>query len=720
MDINTTLAQELGIKKEQVDATMKLIDEGDTIPFIARYRKEVTGNLDDGTLRTLFERLDYLKNLEDRRQSILESIKEQGKLTPELESQIAVAMKLTDLENLYRPYKKKRKTRASMAKEAGLAPLADLLLKQQLSENDFLHEALSYLQPEKGIDSSEKALQGAYDIVAEMMADVPHFYDDAKAYIYKSGRLTSKEAKDDVEKRYASYAAFACPVKSIKNYQVLALNRGENDKGLSVSFAYDEFTLINEIARAYLLPHSPLEKEIRDVAEDAYKRLIAPVIENEIRGELFLKAEDASILLFKDNLRQLLLGAPLKGKRILGFDPAFVNGCKLASIDEHGKLLSVAVIYPTVGGSVRIEESKRILLETIRKDKIDYIALGNGTASRESEAFIDKTLQEAGLSLKVVIVNEAGASVYSASPLGAEEFPELPVEKRSAISLARRLQDPLAELVKIDPEAIGVGQYQHDMDKKKLSTALLGVVEDCVNEVGVYLNTASYSLLSYVSGIGPSLAKTIVDYRNANGPFLTRKDLHNVPHLGPKAFEQCAGFLRIQGGYPLDNTAVHPESYKAALSLLQEAGLSLNDLGTARADVCFSSLKVDEALASKLGVGLSTLQDIVKELQKPGRDPRDETASATLDNKVRDLKDLQPGMVLYGTVRNIVDFGAFVDIGVHQDGLIHISELSDTHISSPLEVVKINQIVKVKVLSVDLARKRIGLSLKQANDKPIA
>lgn len=720
MDINTTLAQELGIRKEQVDATLKLIDEGDTIPFIARYRKEVTGNLDDETLRNLSERLEYLKNLEDRRTSILESIKEQGKLTPELEGQIALAMKLTDLENLYRPYKKKRKTRASMAKEAGLAPLADLLLKQTLSENDFFHAALSYLNPDKGIDSNDKALQGAYDIVAEMMADVPHFYDDAKSYIYKSGRLSSKETKDDVEKRYASYAAFLCPVKAIKNYQVLALNRGENDKGLSVAFVYDEFTLINAIARSYLLPHSPLEKEIRAVAEDSYKRLIAPVVENEIRSELFVKAEDASILLFKDNLRQLLLASPLKGKRILGFDPAFVNGCKLASIDEHGKLLSVNVIYPTVGGNLRIEESKRILLESIRKDKIDYIALGNGTASRESEAFIGKTLQEAGLSLKVVIVNEAGASVYSASPLGSEEFPELPVEKRSAISLARRLQDPLAELVKIDPEAIGVGQYQHDMDKKKLSNALHGVVEDSVNEVGVYLNTASYSLLSYVSGIGASLAKTIVDYRNANGPFLTRKDLHKVPHLGPKAFEQCAGFLRIQSGYPLDNTAVHPESYPAALALLQECGLSLNDLGSAKADLCFAALKVDEVLAAKLGVGLSTLQDIVKELQKPGRDPREEASSAVLDNKVRDLKDLQPGMVLYGTVRNIVDFGAFVDIGVHQDGLVHISEMSESHIASPLEVVKINQIIKVKVLAVDLPRKRIALSMKQVDEKTIA
>lgn len=721
MDINQALAQELGIKIEQVEATLKLIDEGDTIPFIARYRKETTGSLDDATLRQFAVRLEYLKNLEDRRSSILGSIKEQGKLTPELEKEINAAAKLTELENLYRPYKKKRKTRASMAKDAGLSPLADLLLRQSISESAFFHEALSFVNPEKGIDTAEKALQGAYDIVAEMMADVPHFYDDAKNYIYKSGRLESKETKDDIEKRYSSYAAFSSSLKALKNYQVLALNRGERDKGLSVSFSYDRFTLINAISHSYLTPHSSLEKEIRLVAEDSYKRLIAPIVENEIRGELSLKAEDASILLFEDNLRQLLLASPLKGKRILGFDPAFVNGCKLASVDERGKLLSVNVIYPTVGGVSRIEESKRILLETIKKDKIDYIALGNGTASRESEAFIDDALREGHLLTKVVIVNEAGASVYSASALGSEEFPELTVEKRSAISLARRLQDPLAELVKIDPEAIGVGQYQHDMDKKKLSNALHGVVEDSVNEVGVYLNTASYSLLSYVSGIGPSLAKGIVGYRNAHGPFLTRKGLLQVPHLGPKAYEQCAGFLRIQGGYPLDNTAVHPESYKAALALLKESGLSLADLGTPKAEGILSSICVDSSLAAKLGVGINTLQDIVLELQKPGRDPREEASSAVLDSKIRDMKDLQVGMVLSGTVRNIVDFGAFVDIGVHQDGLVHVSEMSSTRISSPLEVVKINQIVKVKVISIDLARKRIGLSMKQVEDEtPIA
>jgi uncharacterized protein len=714
MNIPATLAQELGIRLEQVEATLKLLKEGDSVPFIARYRKEVTGSLDDVALRNLSERLTYLEGLEERRKSILESIAEQGKLTPELQSQIEACLKLSELENLYRPYKKKRKTRGSMAKEAGLGPLSEELLAQKVSESQFRADAGKYLNPEKGITSADEAIQGAEDIVAEMMADVPHFYDEAKAYIEKSGRLESKETKDDIEKKYASYAAFSCPLRQVKNYQTLALNRGENEKGLSVSFAYDKMTLINGIARAYLQPHSSLEAEIRVTAEDAYKRLIAPTVENDIRGELFLKAEDAAIILFKDNLKQLLLGAPLKGKRVLGFDPAFVNGCKLATVDASGKLLHVDVIYPTVGGSARQEESARILLSYLKNDRIDYIALGNGTASRESEAFIHETLDKAGLSIPVVIVNEAGASVYSASALGSEEFPDLHVEKRSAISLARRLQDPLSELVKIDPEAMGVGQYQHDLDEKKLSSALTGVVEDSVNEVGVYLNSASYSLLKYVSGIGPSLAKAIEEYRNANGPFKSRKDLHNVPKLGPKAFEQCAGFLRIEGGYPLDNTAVHPESYPATLLLLKEVGLSLSDLGSEKATAALTSIKDLQGLSTKLGLGVETLKDIISELLKPGRDPREEAHSAALSNQVKDIKDLQVGMILNGTIRNIVDFGAFVDIGVHQDGLIHISELSDERVASPLEVVHLNEIVQVKVLSIDLARKRIGLSLKQA------
>jgi uncharacterized protein len=714
MNIPQTLAQELGIRLEQVEATLKLMEEGDSVPFIARYRKEVTGSLDDVTLRNLSERLEYLKGLEERRKSILESISEQGKLTPELQASIEMATKLSDLENLYRPYKKKRKTKASIAKEAGLEPLEKELLEQNVSEERFVEDASHYINPEKNVLTKEDAIQGAEDILAETMADVSHFYDDARSYIEKSGRLESKETKDDVEKKYASYAAFSCPVKQVRNYQTLALNRGENEKGLSVSFAYDRMTLINAITRTYLKPHSPLEKEIRDVSEDAYKRLIAPTVENDIRSDLFLKAEDASIILFKDNLKQLLLTAPLKGKRVLGFDPAFVNGCKFATVDASGKLLHVDVIYPTVSGKERLEESKRILLSYLRNDKIDYIALGNGTASRESEAFIDETLKEAGLSLPVVIVNEAGASVYSASEKGTEEFPELPVEKRSAISLARRLQDPLSELVKIDPMAMGVGQYQHDLDEKKLSNALHGVVEDAVNEVGVYLNSASYSLLQYVSGIGPSLAKGIEDYRNANGPFKSRKELHNVPKLGPKAFEQCAGFLRIADGYPLDNTSVHPESYPIALSLLKEEGLALEDLGKANTSAKLASIGDIATLAMALGVGKETLQDIISELQKPGRDPREEAHSAVLSSAAKDIKDLKPGMILSGTVRNIVDFGAFVDIGVHQDGLIHISELSETRVASPLEVVHLNQIVKVKVLSVDLERKRIGLSLKQA------
>jgi uncharacterized protein len=717
MDIALTLAQELGIKQEQVAATLKLIDEGDTIPFIARYRKEVTGSLDDAVLRTFSERLEYLKGLEERRSAILASIEEQGKLTPELKEEIDKCLKLSELENLYRPYKKKRKTKASIAKEAGLGPLADYLLKQEGTESELLHFALSFVNPEKNVNSAEDALQGAEDILAELFADVPSYYDEARAYIEKTGRLSSKETKDDVEKKYASYAAFSCPVKMIKNYQVLALNRGEKEKGLGVSFDYDRFTIINSIVRHYLQPRSPFEKELRLVAEDSYKRLIGPSVENEIRSDLFLKAEDASIILFKDNLRQLLLAAPLKGKRVLGFDPAFVNGCKMATVDENGRLLHVDVVYPTVGGASRVEESKRAVVSLLVSDRIDCIALGNGTASRESEAFLKATLEEASLKTPIVVVNEAGASVYSASELGSEEFPELTVEKRSAISLARRLQDPLSELVKIDPYSMGIGQYQHDLDEKKLSNALEGVVEDAVNEVGVYLNSASYSLLKYVSGIGPSLAKAIVSYRDEHGPFKKRADLREVPKLGPKAYEQCAGFLRIAGGYPLDNTAVHPESYKAAIALLASAGLALTDLGTPKADAALALISSKPGLAASLNLGEATLQDIIKELRQPGRDPREETKSAVLSLEARDIKDLKPGMILNGTVRNIVDFGCFVDIGVHQDGLVHISELADNRVASPLEVVHLGQIVKVKVLAVDLERKRISLSIKQAKEE---
>jgi uncharacterized protein len=474
-------------------------------------------------------------------------------------------------------------------------------------------------------------------------------------------------------------------------------------------------TIINEIARKYLLRNSPYEKEIRSVCEDSYKRLIAPAVENEIRNDLFAKAEDASIIIFKDNLKQLLLSAPLKGKRVLGFDPAFINGCKLASVDSSGKLLHVGVIYPTIGGKEKKEESEKLLLSFIKNDKIDYIALGNGTASRESEAFINDVIKRNGLEVKLFIVNEAGASVYSASVLGGEEFPSLSVEKRSAISLARRLQDPLAELVKIDPYSLGVGQYQHDLDQKKLSSALHGVVEDAVNEVGVYLNNASSALLSYISGIGPSLAKTIEKYRDENGPFKSREELRKVPKLGPKAYEQCAGFLRIIDSNPLDNTSVHPESYKTSIALLAKLGFSLSQLNSEEAKSSLSNIKDYHSLAIELNVGEPTLKDIVQELIKPGRDIRLEAASATLSQEVTDMKELKVGQVLMGTVRNIVDFGAFVDIGVHQDGLVHISELSDKPVSSPLEVVHVNEIVKVKVISIDLPRKRIGLSIKQAN-----
>ena len=716
MDIKLTLASALSITPAQVEAVLGLLDEGDTIPFIARYRKEKTGSMDDVTLRQFDELLASLQNLEKRREAILSSVEEQGKLTPELREAILSATKLNDLENLYRPYKKKRATRGSVALERGLGPLADYLSAQRGSEESLAGEARRYLNPEKNVSTVEEALQGAMDILSERAADEASFYDFAKAYIYKTGRLISKETKEDIEKTYLTYASFSCPVKALKNYQFLALSRGEKEKKLSVSYEYDRFTIINEMCRRLVLPHSPFETRLRETYADSYKRLIGPSVENEIDGELFTKAEDASIVLFQDNLRQLLLVPPLKGKRILGFDPAFVNGCKLAAVDERGKLLEVGVVYPTIGGALRLEESKRTILSFIAKYKIEIIALGNGTASRESEAFLSSLIQENHLSVGLVIVNEAGASVYSASPLGTEEFPSLPVEKRSAISLARRLQDPLAELVKIDPMSIGVGQYQHDMDEKKLSKALSGVVENVVNEVGVYINNASPSLLSYVSGIGPTLAQSIFLYREANGPFKSRKELLKVPKLGKKAFEQSAGFLRIPDGDPLDNTGVHPESYPAALSLLRELGLTPVDLGTPKAVSALSSLSDLPGLSKRLGLGLETLTDIVEELKKPGRDPREKVEQAVLADGVRDIKDLKVGMMLSGTVRNVMDFGLFVDIGVHQDGLVHVSELADHFVSNPLEVARINDIVKVKVLSVDVARKRIGLSMKAVKE----
>lgn len=715
MDIAKKLSEELGIQETQVNSVLTLLDEGNTIPFIARYRKEMTGSLDDSLLRNLFERLQYLKSLEERRKTILSSIEEQGKLTDDLKKDIEGCEKLSDLENLYRPYKKKKKTRASIAKEAGLSPLADYILKQEGTESSLREYSLHFVNPDKGINNSEDALAGAGDIIAEMISDVASYYKMAKDYIYKTGRLEGKETKNDVEGTFATYKNFSSPLRAVKNYQVLALNRGEQEKKLQVSFAYDHFTIVNAIGRDYLKRPSPFEERLKATFLDAYKRLIGPAVETEIRTELFTKAEDAAIVIFKMNLRQLLMASPLKGKRIMGFDPAFINGCKLAAIDESGKLLDVGVIYPTIGGSAKIEESKRVLLGLIKKDKVDLIALGNGTASRESESFLKKTFEEQGLNIPIVIVNEAGASVYSASALAEKEFPSLTVEKRSAASLARRLLDPLSELVKIDPCAIGVGQYQHDMDKKKLSLALGGVVENSVNEVGVYLNVASPSLLSYVSGIGPTLAEGIVSYRDKNGPFKERKDLRLVPKLGPKAYTQCAGFLRIDGGYPLDNTGVHPESYKAALGLLKELGLSLNDLGSEKCRDTLLSAIPFPALSEKLGVGVETLKDIAIELAKPGRDPRDEAKQAELSYEVTDIKDLKPGMTLSGTVRNVMDFGAFVDIGVHQDGLVHISEMSSSFIKSPFEVVHIGDIVKVRVLSVDLPRKRIGLSMKDVS-----
>jgi uncharacterized protein len=713
MEITSELALELGIKEEQVSSVVELLKEGNTIPFIARYRKEKTGSLDDVTLRNLFERLSYLEKLEERRKSIKDAIKEEGKLTPELEKQLDDCLKLTDLEALYRPYKKKKKTRASIAKEAGLSPLADYLLKQEGDEDAFLSLARNYKNPEKGFDSVEKVIGGAEDIIAEKIADISSYSSSAKAYVYKSGRLSSKETKNDTDGVYKTYASFSCQFRSLRGYQVLALSRGEKEKKLTVSFDYDRLTMINAITRDFIIISSSLAHYLREAITDCYKRLIEPSVLTDIRSELFTKAEDEAIVIFKKNLRELLLQAPLKDKRILGFDPAFVNGCKLAAVDEHGSLLDVAVIYPTVSSGARYEESKRVLLEIIKKYKLDVIALGNGTASRESKDFLISTLEENHLNIPIYIVSEAGASVYSASPLASKEFPELTVEKRSAISLARRLIDPLSELVKINPCSIGVGQYQHDMDSKKLSLALSGVVEDCVNEVGVYVNEASPSLLSYVSGIGPSLAQSILKYRETNGAFTSRDELKKVPHLGDKAFTQSAGFLRIRGTNPLDNTAVHPESYAIAKKLLSSLSLSLSDLGKENCSAKLNEITDVNNLATTLGVGEETLKDIIASLVKPGRDPRETVAQAELISSVKDIKDLKVGMILSGTIRNVMAFGAFVDIGVHQDGLVHISELANHFVSSPFEVVSIGEIVKVKVISIDLARGRIGLSMKQ-------
>lgn len=799
MDIIQKIKEELQVEKWQVEAAVKLIDEGNTIPFISRYRKEVTGSLNDEQLRNLDERLTYLRSLEDKKEQVLKSIEEQGKLTDDLKEKILAAQTLVVVEDLYRPYRPKRKTRASIAKEKGLEPLAEYILRQEATE-PLLNEAAKYVSEEKEVKTPEEALQGAQDIIAETISDDA----DHRLYIrnitVEEGIVSSTAKDEKAQSVYEMYYNFEEPVKKIAGHRVLALNRGEAEKILTVKVNAPEERILRYLEKKLITKENEYTSPvIRAAAEDSYDRLIAPAIEREIRNDLTEKAEDGAINVFGKNLEQLLLQPPIAGKVVLGWDPAFRTGCKLAVVDATGKVLDTKVIFPTAPQN-KVEESKAELKKLIKKYNVDLISVGNGTASRESEQVIVELLKELDRPVQYVIVNEAGASVYSASKLATEEFPNFDVGQRSAASIARRLQDPLAELVKIDPKSIGVGQYQHDMNQKKLSDALSGVVEDSVNKVGVDLNTASASLLEYVSGINKTIAKNIVDYRENNGRFVNRKQLLKVPKLGPKAYEQCAGFLRIPDGKnPLDATSVHPESYEAAEQLMEKLGLTMEDIkeaqkqaaakkasgrssaaqadgqkngnGTVKAPkkreeqkgkavrvhntntamgkalaaamggVTFDNsaqtsakqtapvaknavndakdmsglekrIKNKKLLAEELGIGEITLTDILKELEKPGRDPRDDMPKPILRSDVLDMKDLKPGMILKGTVRNVIDFGVFVDIGVHQDGLVHISQITDRYIKHPLEAVSVGDIVDVQVLTVDMAKKRIGLTMK--------
>lgn len=715
MDMITALAQELGVKNWQAEAAVKLIDEGNTIPFISRYRKEATGSLNDEVLRKLYERLNYLRNLEERKEQVIAAIEEQGKLTPELKRQILEASALVTVEDLYRPYRPKRRTRAMAAKEKGLEPLASLILLQ-MTKKPLEQEAAAFVSEEKGVGTPQEALQGAKDILAEMVSDEADYRSRIREMTRKEGRLSSTAKDEKVSSVYEMYYQYEEAVAKIAGHRVLALNRGEKEKILTVKLEAPEEKILSYLGRKLITRENPYTAPVlREVAEDSYKRLIAPAIEREIRNELTEKAEEGAIRVFGKNLEQLLMQPPVSGQVVLGWDPAFRTGCKLAVVDATGKVLDTAVIYPTAPTTpAKIAAAKETLKKMIRKYHITLFSVGNGTASRESEQIIVELLKEIPEQVQYVIVNEAGASVYSASELATEEFPQFDVGQRSAASIARRLQDPLAELVKIDPKSIGVGQYQHDMNQKKLGEALNGVVEDCVNKVGVDLNTASVSLLQYVSGISKTTAKNIVAYREANGSFSDRKQLLKVPKLGPKAYEQCAGFLRIKGGEnPLDATGVHPESYGAARKLLERLGYTLEDVAAGGLKGIETKTGDRKKLAEQLDVGELTLQDIVKELAKPGRDPREEMPKPILRSDVLDLKDLKEGMILKGTVRNVIDFGAFVDIGVHQDGLVHISQMSSRKfIRHPLEVVSVGDIVEVKVLSVDLEKKRISLTMK--------
>ena len=714
MDINQKITEELGVKRWQVDAAVGLIDEGNTIPFIARYRKEAHGTLDDEQLRKLFERLTYLRNLEEKKEQVLSSIEEQGKLTPELKAQILAAETQVLVDDLYRPYRPKRRTRATIAREKGLEPLA-AYISLQSAKVPLEETAAEYISEEKGVATAEEAIDGAKDILAESISDEADYRTHIRELTRKKGTLVSAAKDEKAESVYEMYYEFSEPVAKLAGHRVLALNRGEKEKFLTVKIEAPEEDILRYLTKKVIHKDNKYTTPVlKEVVEDSYRRLIAPAIEREVRNDLTEKAEDGAIQVFGKNLEQLLMQPPIVGQVVLGWDPAFRTGCKLAVVDATGKVIGTTVIYPTAPTTPqKIQAAKDLLKKIIPKYHITLISLGNGTASRESEQFIVELLKEIPEKVQYVIVNEAGASVYSASKLATEEFPKFDVGQRSAASIARRLQDPLAELVKIDPKSIGVGQYQHDMNQKKLSEALGGVVEDCVNKVGVDLNTASAPLLAYISGISGTLAKNIVAYREENGKFTDRKELLKVPKLGPKAFEQCAGFMRIQGGEnPLDGTSVHPESYEAATKLLDRQGFKPEDITGGKLVGLSLTIKDYKKLAEELEIGEITLRDIVKELEKPARDPRDEMPKPILRTDVLEMKDLKEGMILKGTVRNVIDFGVFVDIGVHQDGLVHISQITDRFIKHPLEAVSVGDIVDVKVMSVDLQKKRIQLTMR--------
>ena len=714
MDIIQVITQELHVEKWQVEAAVKLIDEGNTIPFISRYRKEATGALNDEQLRSLHERLTYLRNLEDKKAQVMGSIADQGKLTEELKKQIQEAQTLVVVEDLYRPYRPKRRTRAIIAKEKGLEPLANIF-SLQMTDKTPEQEAEAFISDEKEVRTAQEAINGAMDILAERVSDEADYRIYIRNLTAKKGTVVSAAKDKEAQSVYEMYYEFEEPVKKLAGHRVLALNRGEKEKILTVKISAPEDEILRYLEHQVIVRDNPNTTPIlKAVVEDSYKRLIGPAIEREIRSELTEKAEDGAISVFGKNLEQLLMQPPISGQVVLGWDPAFRTGCKLAVVDATGKVLDTTVIYPTAPTTdAKIKAAKETLKKLIEKYNITLFSLGNGTASRESEQVIVELFKEIPEKVQYVITNEAGASVYSASKLATEEFPNFDVGQRSAASIARRVQDPLAELVKIDPKSIGVGQYQHDMNQKKLGEALGGVVEDCVNKVGVDLNTASASLLEYISGISKAIAKNIVAYREENGRFTSRKELLKVAKLGPKAFEQCAGFMRIADGKnPLDATSVHPESYEAASALLERIGYTTEDISGGKLAGLSRKIKDYKKMAQELGLGELTLQDIVKELEKPARDPRDEMPKPILRTDVLDMKDLKEGMILKGTVRNVIDFGAFVDIGVHQDGLVHISEICERYIKHPLEAVSVGDVVDVRVIGVDMKKKRISLSMK--------